>query len=433
MKTYNSTLLIGAVLIAFTANAHISNIKDLSPKLKTIVVKKERAEILGLKIHETLQGQLALAEFDESKADKLSEMAHEDGQCGGFHFIDNKKGALESLKKSLAQSLTPKAAFKTLDVTIKKESSELIKLVTAESLKNTVTFLTSFKNRYAKSKNPNMPILKIKDFLSATINNNKKLDSYPMSVQLIDHKRTKQKSIHVQIKGSMYPTEHVVLGAHIDSTGFTLFGDPVAPGADDDASGSSNLMEVIKIMAQNDIKPERTIDFYFYGAEEIGLVGSGEIAAMHKKEKTDIIGALQLDMTLFPGSGFGVVGLTRDFTDDSFSEYLVELADAYIPTIEMVDTKCNYACSDHASWNKNGFPSAFPFESEASDRNRLIHTKNDKIDPRLDFEHSKLFAQLALLYVVDIGNSRQRFTKSPEQLLSFKDFQKSLFKNWLLK
>ena len=47
-------------------------------------------------------------------------------------------------------------------------------------------------------------------------------------------------------------------------------------------------------------------------------------------------------------------------------------------------TKCGYACSDHASASKAGYPSAFVIESDFKYSDNKIHTSQDKLE-FLDF------------------------------------------------
>jgi aminopeptidase YwaD len=66
--------------------------------------------------------------------------------------------------------------------------------------------------------------------------------------------------------------EALVLGAHYDHLGFT--NGAVYPGADDNASGTSVVVGLARAFAAAGPRP-RTVVFALFGAEEIGLVGSG--------------------------------------------------------------------------------------------------------------------------------------------------------------
>jgi hypothetical protein len=66
--------------------------------------------------------------------------------------------------------------------------------------------------------------------------------------------------------------EYIVLGAHLDHLG--LQGGEMFPGADDNGSGSTALLNIAKAISANPVKPKRSVLFMWFAAEEIGLVGS---------------------------------------------------------------------------------------------------------------------------------------------------------------
>jgi leucyl aminopeptidase len=65
-------------------------------------------------------------------------------------------------------------------------------------------------------------------------------------------------------------------------------------------------------------------------------------------------------------------------------------------------TKCGYACSDHASATKAGYPSAFVIESDFKYRDKKIHTTEDKLE-YLSFEHMLQHARLTLAFVFELA------------------------------
>ncbi|WP_206810623.1 M28 family peptidase [Paradesulfitobacterium ferrireducens] len=80
--------------------------------------------------------------------------------------------------------------------------------------------------------------------------------------------------------------ESIVLGAHYDSAGLS------APGAVDNASGAGVLLELARVLSAE--PHEDTYQLVFFGAEEMGLVGSGYFV-----ERTDLSAVkwmLNLDM-----------------------------------------------------------------------------------------------------------------------------------------
>lgn len=70
--------------------------------------------------------------------------------------------------------------------------------------------------------------------------------------------------------------------------------------------------------------------------------------------------------------------------------------------ITYVETKCGYACSDHASASKAGYPSAFVIESEFSLSSPHIHGTGDTIDT-LDFDHMLQHARMTLGFVYELA------------------------------
>ncbi len=66
--------------------------------------------------------------------------------------------------------------------------------------------------------------------------------------------------------------EYIVLGGHFDHLG--VRNGQVYNGADDNASGSAVVMEVSRLMAQNNIRLKRTVIFGLWTGEELGLIGS---------------------------------------------------------------------------------------------------------------------------------------------------------------
>ena len=70
--------------------------------------------------------------------------------------------------------------------------------------------------------------------------------------------------------------EYVVIGAHLDHEGMNplLEGDQIYNGADDNASGVSAVLQIMKAFGESGAKPARTVVFSFWDGEEEGLLGS---------------------------------------------------------------------------------------------------------------------------------------------------------------
>lgn len=76
------------------------------------------------------------------------------------------------------------------------------------------------------------------------------------------------------VRGSELPNEYVLLSAHFDSW-------DGGSGATDNGTGSSMMLETMRILRQTYPNPRRTIVIALWGGEEQGLNGSRRFVAMH--------------------------------------------------------------------------------------------------------------------------------------------------------
>lgn len=232
-----------------------------------------------------------------------------------------------------------------------------------------------------------------------------------VSVRLFTHQNTPMPSVIMTIEGSEFPDEYVVVGGHLDST--SNQGNNDAPGADDDASGIATITEATRALFEVNFVPKRTIEVMAYAAEEIGLVGSAEIADEYDDNSVNVISAVQFDMTNYNGSANDVSFVT-DFTDATLNSYLMQLLDHYNTTaphqVSYGTSVCNYGCSDHASWTNEGYMAAFPFEANFGQHNPNIHTPNDTYSGTAD--HATKFAKLCAEYLIETSKGEDKLSVS---------------------
>jgi leucyl aminopeptidase len=225
-----------------------------------------------------------------------------------------------------------------------------------------------------------------------------------VSFQLVEHTWL-QPSLIVRIEGSdlTVSAQTVILGGHIDSINNGAAG--VAPGADDDASGSSTVLEVFRVLMANGFVPRRTVEFHAYAAEETGLRGSQVIARDYKAIGRQVYSMLQFDMVCYPYpkvEGKALIGLIEDYTSANLNSFLKLVMTAYVE-IGFTSSLCGYACSDHASFTNNGFDASFTFESAFENHNPYIHTANDVI-ANCDMKHVQQYGRLGVGYIVELSS-----------------------------
>ena len=149
-------------------------------------------------------------------------------------------------------------------------------------------------------------------------------------------------------------------------------------------------------------RPSKTIKFIAFAAEEVGLRGSGDIAAAFKKQGVAVEGMLNLDMANYKGSPLDIY-FVSDNTSADQNAFLGKLIDTYT-SYKWGSFKCGYGCSDHASWTKNGFAASLPFESTFTQYNPYIHKATDTLDKTGGrAEHAFKFARLGVAYAVELA------------------------------
>lgn len=120
--------------------------------------------------------------------------------------------------------------------------------------------------------------------------------------------------------------EFVVIGAHYDHIGITakpVDGDYIFNGADDNATGTTTVAELVNYYGKAKSN-RRSILFCFFSAEEDGLYGSKHLAAKLKGQNFNIYTMLNFEMTGVPlGGGLEafITGYGRSNMADKFNDY----------------------------------------------------------------------------------------------------------------
>jgi len=273
----------------------------------------------------------------------------------------------------------------------------LIAQLSATQLRAHIQRLSSYTTRYYTSNTGLQAVQYLERQYNSYANGRGDIE-----VELFQHSWL-QPSIIARILGTgPQANQLVILGGHVDSTSSS----GAAPGADDDASGTSTVLEIFRVLAEENFRPERTLEFHGYAAEEVGLRGSQAIAQQYINEGKVVAAMLQLDMTGYHPASSAVIGVVTDFTNPTLSAFVRALTGAYTNKAWQ-NTACGYGCSDHASWTRAGYPAAFPFEGLFSNSNPNIHTNRDLLSV-LDINHAFEFCKLGLGFAVELSYSESR-------------------------
>ena len=312
----------------------------------------------------------------------------------GYVYKSSPEEALSAIKVA-------KKSNRILDFTISQDAlvNQAIGLVNAENIKSHILVMEAYGTRRHTTQQAKTSVQDLKTKWEGLIAASGRTD---VSVRIVNHVGTPMPSLIFTINGNVSPSEYIIDGGHMD----TISNAALAPGADDDASGIATITEMMRVLLAMNYKPAKTVEFMAYAAEEIGLVGSSEIAQDYASEGKNVLSYVQFDMTNYKGSSRDVYVSTDAYNSNDLNLFLIELMEHYNKTgahaFTYGSTICNYGCSDHFSWAQNGFDAAFPFEASFSQSNPYIHSANDTLSRSNNTAtHAAKFAKLGLEFIIE--------------------------------
>ncbi|MBR5806080.1 MAG: M28 family peptidase [Oscillospiraceae bacterium] len=165
------------------------------------------------------------------------------------------------------------------------------------------------------------------------------------------------------IPGTDKADEIVSFGAHFDSVEFST-------GVYDNGAGSVINMEILRHFVAN--PPRRTLQFNWYGSEEMGLLGSKAWVKAHKDELKDHVYMINVDV------GGSVLGADQALV--LASKEAANYCDSFMRRKGYaVITKQDIYSSDGVPFADNGVPST-SFIRFGTQGAGYIHDRNDIID-----------------------------------------------------
>lgn len=348
-------------------------------------------------------GTIAMMKINKADIENLSAHMHEKfNRCGGFILHESEEEANKVFQADFLRLKAKSVNILNYSITEEQTVKSMLTQVKENNIREMIKKLSNFQNRYYKSKTG----VESQQYVKKTWMDLAETRS-DIRVEEYQHTRWPQPSIILTIEGTSKKNEIVIIGGHGDSiSGFWGREKARAPGADDNASGISTITEIIRVIVDSGYIPQRTIKFMSYAAEEVGLLGSGEIANDYKKQGKNIIGVVQFDMTNFKGSKNLDIVFMNDYTNTAQNSFMGSLIDQYLTDVSWGYSRCGYGCSDHASWHNAGYPASMPFESTMGDMNGHIHTARDIIDVSGSYgtaDHAEKFARLGIAFLVEMG------------------------------
>ncbi|MCX6565145.1 MAG: M20/M25/M40 family metallo-hydrolase [Candidatus Aminicenantes bacterium] len=204
------------------------------------------------------------------------------------------------------------------------------------------------------------------------------------------------RNVIARLPGKKYPGQVVIVCAHYDS----ISDRPVllAPGADDNASGTAAVLEIARVLAGKSF--EYTVKFICFSAEEWGLYGSENYARRAKNRGEKIVGVINMDMVSYTDATRKKLEIYVNSSSNWLGSKFIQTAATYapLPIAKYVDGSADW--SDHWSFWDYGFYALCGIES-AADWNPYYHRTTDTLDKlNLNFCVSVTKASLATVAVL---------------------------------
>ncbi|WRT70247.1 uncharacterized protein IL334_007242 [Kwoniella shivajii] len=344
--------------------------------------------------------ELRLVQFsDDEPPVWISELEKIEARSKGRNFMDITETPTLGFSSYLLPSTANAKYTYPSPGNYSKPIKSIIKSLDIKHMKSFLKEFTSFRTRYYRSETGKQS----QQFLLSKL---KEISSSHSGVTIKEFPHSwGQNSIIARfapvddIKGE---APVVIVGAHQDSANQWPF--LPAPGADDDGSGTTSSLEAFRSLVHANYTPSHPVEFHYYSAEEGGLLGSQAVAKAYEDKSIKVLAMIQMDMTAWVKQGTKEsVGVIQDYVDPELTRFVGGLVDEYL-AIPAVETKCGYACSDHASFAKAGYQSAFAIESTFEDSNHNIHTSGDTINhPEFSFTHMREFSKLAVAFAIELA------------------------------
>jgi Zn-dependent M28 family amino/carboxypeptidase len=191
------------------------------------------------------------------------------------------------------------------------------------------------------------------DFKPVELTNAKFSASAPLTVI-----ESVSRNVLGKITGSQRPDESIMFSAHWDAYGIgapDAQGRRIRPGANDDALGVAGVLELARVFAGSP-KPQRTLVFALWTAEERGLLGSEAYAAqpLYPLAKTAANLTLDVLQTAGPSRDVLLVGAGQSSLEDDLARAAAEQQRVITP--ETLPERGLFYRADHFSLARRGVP-----------------------------------------------------------------------------
>jgi Zn-dependent M28 family amino/carboxypeptidase len=208
--------------------------------------------------------------------------------------------------------------------------------------------------------------------------------------------------------------EYIVFSAHMDHVGVGVpdaSGDSIYNGADDDASGTTAVVQLAQAFAKLNPTPKRSLIFLTVSGEERGLWGSEYFAMKPAVPVSQIVANLNADMVgrnwrdtiVAIGKEHSDLGATLNRVNAAHPELGMTAIDDIWPEERF------YFRSDHYNFAVKGVPVLFFFNGTHED----YHRPGDEVS-KIDGEKESRIVKLLFYLGLELANGAQKPQWNPE-------------------
>ncbi len=284
------------------------------------------------------------------------------------------------------------------------------------NLKNSIDYLASdeLKGRLTGSEGEK----KAAEFISKSLKSNGlKTEIFPFEYSVKMNPHEENSSVKVNGRNVIGYLDNkanktIIIGAHYDHLGLnehhnsTLMNSEgqIHNGADDNASGTSAVLELARMFSQNKKKENANYIFALFSGEEDGLIGSKNFAETVKTKYPNVISMINLDMV-------GRLNKDKDLTIGGVgtSPIFGEIVKRYKPAgFNLAIDSSGVGPSDHTSFYLKDIPVLFLFTGTHND----YHKPSDDSD-KINFDGVKNITNYVFGLANELANSENiPFTKT---------------------
>ena len=199
-----------------------------------------------------------------------------------------------------------------------------------------------------------------------------KLQNYGMTTTIQSFSTTGKNVLGVKT-GTEFPNKKYIICAHFDD----MPSGTLAPGADDNGSGTAAVIEAARIFSQYSFP--FTIVYALWDEEEQGLVGSEYYATQAANAGDSILGVINMDMIAYDGNNDGNadVHTSSIANTSSLKDKMLEVNLVYGINLDL-DVVPAQPYSDHQSFLDHGYGAILLIEDD-NDFHPQYHTVNDNL------------------------------------------------------